>query len=103
MSEEAAVVVSAPTATPTTPKIEETESSAEVAQNGGGPPSRVRLTDKQLETITKEELLTHWRDQDAYVDTIESQSSSLEGRQTLVLLLMICGITPLPSPPLDYQ
>ncbi|KAF4528646.1 hypothetical protein B566_EDAN017223 [Ephemera danica] len=78
MSEEATAVASTTPVDPTTPKLEESE-SVELTQNGGGPPSRVRLTDKQLETVTKEELLVHWRDQDTYVDSLESQSASLEG------------------------
>lgn len=39
--------------------------------------SRVKMTDHQLETASKEELITHWKQQDALIDSL---LSSHEGR-----------------------
>jgi len=46
-------------------------------------PSRVRLNDQQLESVTREELLAHWKQQDAYIDTLLAQTTSHEGRKLL--------------------
>lgn len=43
---------------------------------------RVKLTEQQLETATHDELVKHWRDQDAYVDMIEAQATSNEAEVT---------------------
>lgn len=51
--------------------------------NGAGSQlCRVKLTEQQLETATRDELVKHWRDQDAYVDMVEAQATSNEGRLT---------------------
>ncbi|KAL7301075.1 hypothetical protein TKK_0006345 [Trichogramma kaykai] len=41
--------------------------------------SRIKLTEQQLESFSKEELMAKWQEQDLYVDSLESQNSSLEG------------------------
>ncbi|KAK0175761.1 hypothetical protein PV327_009487 [Microctonus hyperodae] len=43
---------------------------------------RVKLTDQQLESITKEELATKWREQDLYVECLETQATAQEGEIT---------------------
>lgn len=40
---------------------------------------RIKLTDQQLENFSKEELVTKWREQDLYLDCLESQTTTLEG------------------------
>ncbi|KAK0087912.1 hypothetical protein PV325_013791 [Microctonus aethiopoides] len=42
---------------------------------------RVKLTDQQLESITKEELATKWREQDLYVECLETQATAQEGTE----------------------
>lgn len=43
------------------------------------PPRKIKLTDQQLETTTKEELTAKWREQDLYVECLESQTATQEG------------------------
>ncbi|XP_015110810.1 pre-mRNA-splicing regulator WTAP [Diachasma alloeum] len=40
---------------------------------------RIKLTDQQLETTTKEELAAKWREQDLYIECLEAQSAAQEG------------------------
>ncbi|XP_011506005.1 PREDICTED: pre-mRNA-splicing regulator WTAP [Ceratosolen solmsi marchali] len=40
---------------------------------------RVKLTDQQLETFNKDELAAKWREQDLYVECLETQTAALEG------------------------
>lgn len=42
--------------------------------------TRVRLTDQQLESASREDLIAHWKQQDAFIDTLLTQATSLEGR-----------------------
>lgn len=42
--------------------------------------TRVRLTEQQLESASREEVLAHWKQQDAFIDTLLSQATSHEGR-----------------------
>lgn len=44
-------------------------------------PRRLKLTDQQLETITKEELAAKWREQDLYVECLEGQTTTNEGTE----------------------
>ncbi|KAJ9578560.1 hypothetical protein L9F63_005210, partial [Diploptera punctata] len=39
---------------------------------------RIKLSDQQLESISREELLRNWRELDSYVDMLESQTSNQE-------------------------
>lgn len=50
--------------------------------------TRVRLTEQQLESATKEEVLVHWKQQDAFIDTLLSQATSHEGRNHCGSVLM---------------
>lgn len=40
---------------------------------------RIKITDQQLETTTKEELTAKWREQDLYIEFLEAQSAAQEG------------------------
>lgn len=42
--------------------------------------TRVRLTDQQLESASREDLIAHWKQQDAFIDTLLTQATSHEGR-----------------------
>lgn len=42
---------------------------------------RVKLSDQQLDALNKEELIAKWREQDSYVDFLESQSTTQEGTE----------------------
>ncbi|KAL1121977.1 hypothetical protein AAG570_003385 [Ranatra chinensis] len=44
--------------------------------------SRICLTEDQLESITLEELCSHWRHQDVYIDSLVTLNSNLEGECT---------------------
>lgn len=43
-------------------------------------PARVKLSDQQLETLSKDDFLNHWKQQDAYIETLLSQATNHEGR-----------------------
>lgn len=40
---------------------------------------RIKLTEQQLDILTKDELVAKWHEQDIYVDNLELQNSTLEG------------------------
>ena len=42
---------------------------------------RMKLTEQQLESFSKEELAAKWREQDMYMDCLESQTAALEGTE----------------------
>jgi hypothetical protein len=42
---------------------------------------RVKLTDQQLDTFSKDELAAKWREQDLYVECLETQTAALEGTE----------------------
>jgi hypothetical protein len=68
--------------------ITSSPSPAQQAATTSGSPgtptsSRVRLSDQQLESISKDDLLAHWKQQDAYIDTLLAQATSHEGRKLL--------------------
>lgn len=42
--------------------------------------TRVRLTDQQLESASREDLIAHWKQQDVFIDTLLTQATSHEGR-----------------------
>lgn len=42
--------------------------------------TRVRLTDQQLESASRDDLIAHWKQQDAFIDTLLTQATSHEGR-----------------------
>ncbi|XP_034947303.1 pre-mRNA-splicing regulator WTAP [Chelonus insularis] len=42
-------------------------------------PRKIKLTDQQLESVTKEELAAKWREQDLYVECLEAQATAQEG------------------------
>lgn len=44
-------------------------------------PRRVKLTDQQFESLTKEELALKWREQDLYVELLEAQTAAQEGTE----------------------
>ncbi|CAG2068415.1 unnamed protein product [Timema podura] len=46
-------------------------------------PRRIQLTDQQLEAVTKEDLVKHWKEMESYVDFLESNTSVQEGRFNL--------------------
>lgn len=52
---------------------------------------RVELTNEQLENISLEDLRTSWKQQDSYINMIESLNSSYEGR-LLVHFVIYCVI-----------
>nr|CAD7203956.1 unnamed protein product [Timema douglasi] len=47
-------------------------------------PRRVQLTDQQLEAVTKEDLVKHWKELESYVDFLESNTSVQEGELTSI-------------------
>uniref|UniRef100_A0A1B6CWB8 Pre-mRNA-splicing regulator WTAP n=2 Tax=Clastoptera arizonana TaxID=38151 RepID=A0A1B6CWB8_9HEMI len=40
--------------------------------------NRVKLTEQQLDNVTRDELITFWKDQDLYIDLIEVKATSIE-------------------------
>ncbi|XP_058794137.1 pre-mRNA-splicing regulator WTAP [Phymastichus coffea] len=40
---------------------------------------RVKLSEQQLESLTKDELLAKWKEQDLYVESLETQTTTMEG------------------------
>lgn len=40
---------------------------------------RIKLTEQQLDNLSKDELVSKWREEDTYVDYLELQNSTLEG------------------------
>lgn len=61
--------------------------SPQGSSNGGKPssphsprqPRRVKLTQQQLDSLTKDELAAKWHEQDLYVECLEAQSAAQEG------------------------
>uniref|UniRef100_T1ID22 Uncharacterized protein n=1 Tax=Rhodnius prolixus TaxID=13249 RepID=T1ID22_RHOPR len=51
--------------------------------------SRLHLSDEQLTEISLEELRSHWRQQDSYINLLESRSSTYEGRSPCALRYFI--------------
>nr|CAD7440524.1 unnamed protein product [Timema bartmani] len=47
-------------------------------------PRRIQLTDQQLEAVTKEDLVKHWKEMESYVDFLESNTSVQEGELTSI-------------------
>lgn len=50
-------------------------------------PSRVTLSEAELETITVSELATRWRQQDSYVTHLEQRLAQQEGRYSIHTLV----------------
>lgn len=44
-------------------------------------PRRVKLTQQQLESMTKDELASKWHEQDLYVECLEAQAAAQEGTE----------------------
>lgn len=42
---------------------------------------RVKLSEQQLESLTKDELIAKWREQDLYMECLETQTTTLEGTE----------------------
>lgn len=43
--------------------------------------NRIKLTEQQLESATREELAAKWREQDLYVECLEAQAAAQEGTE----------------------
>lgn len=80
MTEESSSVVSSPT----------TQQASVVATSCSSTACRVKLSEQQLETVTREELVIHWREQDMFIDLLEAQATSNEGRHTCGLVNYDC-------------
>lgn len=52
---------------------------------------RVELTNEQLDEISHEELRTYWKQQDSYINSLESLNNIYEGRH-LVHFVIYCAI-----------
>lgn len=44
-------------------------------------PRRLKLTQQQLDSMTKDELAAKWHEQDVYVECLEAQAASQEGTE----------------------
>lgn len=44
-------------------------------------PRRVKLTQQQLDSMTKDELAAKWHEQDLYVECLEAQAAAQEGTE----------------------
>lgn len=63
--------------------------SPQGSSNGGKPssphsprqPRRVKLTQQQLDSLTKDELAAKWHEQDLYVECLEAQAAAQEGTE----------------------
>lgn len=44
-------------------------------------PRRVKLTQQQLDSLTKDELAIKWHEQDLYVECLEAQTAAQEGTE----------------------
>lgn len=57
----------------------------------GRHPRRIKLSEQQLESISREDLLRNWRELDSYVEMLESQTSNQEGSSVFSLLYIVTG------------
>ena len=63
--------------------------SSQSSSTGGKPssphsprqPRRVKLTQQQLDSLTKDELAAKWHEQDLYVECLEAQAAAQEGTE----------------------
>lgn len=78
MAEESCEVKSAG---PSSPRSPPNSSGAKISspQSPKKPNRRIKLSELQLENLSKEDLLTKWREQEHYLDYLESQSITNEG------------------------
>lgn len=44
-------------------------------------PRRVKLSEQQMDSLTKDELAAKWREQDLYVECLEAQAAVQEGTE----------------------
>lgn len=57
------------------------QSSSGCKETGSSSPKRawkIKLTEQQLENLSKDELITKWREQDSYIEYVENQTNVLE-------------------------
>ena len=44
-------------------------------------PRRIKITDQQMDNLTKDEIVAKWREQDLYVECLEAQAAVQEGTE----------------------
>lgn len=49
---------------------------------------RIKLSEQQLESISRDDLLRNWRELDSYVEMLESQTSNQEGSSVFLLYIV---------------
>lgn len=54
-------------------------------------PRRIKLSEQQLESVSRDDLLRNWRELDSYVEMLESQTSNQEGSCVFSLLYIVTG------------
>ncbi|XP_015599942.1 pre-mRNA-splicing regulator WTAP [Cephus cinctus] len=80
MAEESSEVKSAGPSSPRSPQSSGATSSAKPSSpRSPRQPRRLKLTDQQLDGLTKDELAAKWREQDLYVECLEAQAAAQEG------------------------
>ncbi|KAJ8687391.1 hypothetical protein QAD02_023185 [Eretmocerus hayati] len=82
MAEEGGEVKSTGPSSPRSPHTAAAASTKAPSPRSPKQARRVKLTEQQLEILTKEELLAKWREQESYVEYLELQSATLEGEST---------------------
>lgn len=68
-----------------------------VHTNNSSKPSRVILSDSELENITISELTTRWRQQDSYITSLEQRLAQQEGRYSIHTLVETLLLTTQPK------
>ncbi|XP_012270167.1 pre-mRNA-splicing regulator WTAP [Orussus abietinus] len=79
MAEESGEVKSAGPASPRSPQSGGTATAKASSPRSPRQPRRVKLTEQQLDSLTRDELAAKWREQDLYVECLEAQAAAQEG------------------------
>lgn len=79
MAEECNDVKSAGPSSPRSPQNNSTGGKS--SPHSPRQPRRVKLTQQQLDSMTKDELAAKWHEQDLYVECLEAQAAAQEGTE----------------------
>lgn len=80
MADECSEVKSAGPSSPRSPQSSSTGGKPS-SPHSPRQPRRVKLTQQQLDSLTKDELAAKWHEQDLYVECLETQAATQEGTE----------------------
>lgn len=80
MADECSEVKSAGPSSPRSPQSNSTGGKPS-SPHSPRQPRRVKLTQQQLDNLTKDELAVKWHEQDMYVECLEAQAAAQEGTE----------------------